>query len=117
MKTSKIIAAAALSILAVAGAQAETYDGVHSLVSANSRAEVNAAGCRRRPQREPVCRRLCRGPRDGSGERSRPCRGSRRSRGPAHRPNQNLHVEAFANSVIPAQYSNPRSVTTRQAGL
>ncbi|VTU14287.1 hypothetical protein SRS16CHR_01017 [Variovorax sp. SRS16] len=42
MKTSKIIAAAALSLLAVAGAQAETYEGVHPLVSANSRAEVSS---------------------------------------------------------------------------
>ena len=42
MKTSKIIAAAALTILAAAGAQAETYEGVHAPVSANSRADVNA---------------------------------------------------------------------------
>jgi hypothetical protein len=42
MKTSKIIAAAALSLLAVAGAQAETYEGVHPLVSANSRADVSS---------------------------------------------------------------------------
>lgn len=42
MNTSKIIAAAALSLLAAAGAQAETYDGVHAPVSANSRADVRA---------------------------------------------------------------------------
>lgn len=42
MKTSKIIAAAAVSLLAVVGAQAETYEGVQPLVSANSRAEVRA---------------------------------------------------------------------------
>ena len=40
MKTSKIIAAAALSLLAAIGAQAETYDGVHSISSATSRADV-----------------------------------------------------------------------------
>ncbi len=40
MKTSKIIAAAALSLLAAAGAQAETYEGVHAPVSANSRTDV-----------------------------------------------------------------------------
>jgi hypothetical protein len=44
MKTSKIIAAAALTLLAAAGAQAETYEGVHPLVSANSRATVSAEG-------------------------------------------------------------------------
>jgi len=42
MKTSKIIAAAALTVLTAAGAQAETYEGVHPLVSANSRAAVRA---------------------------------------------------------------------------
>ena len=40
MKTSKIIAAAALSLIAAVGAQAETYDGVHSITSATSRTEV-----------------------------------------------------------------------------
>jgi hypothetical protein len=38
--TSKIIAAAAFSLFAAAGAQAETYHGVHAPVSANSRADV-----------------------------------------------------------------------------
>lgn len=42
MKTSHILAAAALSFLAAAGAQAETYQGVHQGVSAKSRDEVNA---------------------------------------------------------------------------
>ena len=42
MKTSKIIAAAALTLLAAVGAQAETYEGVHPLVSANSRTTVRA---------------------------------------------------------------------------
>jgi hypothetical protein len=42
MKTSKIIAAAALTLLAAAGAQAETYEGVQPLVSANSRATISA---------------------------------------------------------------------------
>ena len=40
MKTSRIIAAAALSLLAAVGAQAETYDGVHSISSATSRADL-----------------------------------------------------------------------------
>ena len=42
MKTWKLIAAAALSMLAAVGAQAETYQGVHSISSAISRAEVKA---------------------------------------------------------------------------
>jgi hypothetical protein len=46
MKTSYILAAAALSILAVTGAQAESYDGVQSAVSAKSRDEVNVEAAR-----------------------------------------------------------------------
>jgi hypothetical protein len=46
MKTSHILAAAALSILAAAGAQAETYQGVQSNVSAKSRDEVGAEAVR-----------------------------------------------------------------------
>jgi len=46
MKTSHILAAAALSILAAAGAQAETYDGVQSAVTVKSRDEVNAEAVR-----------------------------------------------------------------------
>lgn len=42
MKTSKIIAAVALTLLAAAGAQAETYDGVHALTRDANRAQVQA---------------------------------------------------------------------------
>ena len=41
---SKLLSAFALAIIAAAGVHAETYDGVHSIVSANSRAAVNAQG-------------------------------------------------------------------------
>ena len=46
MKTSHILAAAALTLLAAAGAQAETYQGVNAAVSAKSRDEVNAEAVR-----------------------------------------------------------------------
>lgn len=42
MKTSRIIAAAAVSLLAAIGAQAETYEGVHAPVSANQRADIHS---------------------------------------------------------------------------
>lgn len=42
MNASKIIAAAALSLLAAAGAHAETYEGVHSLTSSANRSSVAA---------------------------------------------------------------------------
>jgi hypothetical protein len=46
MKTSHILAAAALSFLAAAGAHAETYQGVQAPVSAVSRADVEAEAAR-----------------------------------------------------------------------
>lgn len=46
MKTSYLLAAAAFSVLAAAGAQAESYDGVHKSVSAVSRADIEAEAVR-----------------------------------------------------------------------
>ena len=46
MKTSQILAAAALALLAATGAQAETYQGVNTAVSTKSRDEVNAEAVR-----------------------------------------------------------------------
>jgi hypothetical protein len=42
MKAPKILTVAALCLLGAAGAQAETYQGVHPLSTLNSRAAVNA---------------------------------------------------------------------------
>ncbi|GAA4346607.1 hypothetical protein GCM10023165_31260 [Variovorax defluvii] len=46
MKTSRLLAAAALSLIASAGAHAETYHGVEAPVSARSRADVEAEAAR-----------------------------------------------------------------------
>ena len=46
MKTSRLLAAAALSFIAAAGAHAEAYQGVHAGVSAKSRDEVSAEAAR-----------------------------------------------------------------------
>ncbi len=46
MKTSHILAAAALSLIAAAGAHAESYDGVQQPVSALSRSTVEAEAVR-----------------------------------------------------------------------
>ena len=46
MKTSYILAAAALSVLAAAGAHAESYQGVQAPVSAVNRADVEAEAAR-----------------------------------------------------------------------
>jgi hypothetical protein len=116
MKTSKIIAAAALSILAAAAAQAETYEGVQAPVSANSRAEVNAQAVVAARSENPYA--------DGVSSRVAPAltasadRAAIRSQAvaTAHEPNQNLDRKAFVNSVVPSQYNITRPVT-QQAGL
>ena len=46
MNTSRRLAAAAVTLLAALGAQAETYEGVAPSVSLRSRAEVNAEAVR-----------------------------------------------------------------------
>lgn len=117
MKTSKIIAAAALSILAAAGAQAETYDGVHAPVTFNSRAEVNAQAVIAARSANPYA--------EGYAAAVPAVLTSARHRADvraeavaaAHAPNQNVRRESFAGSVIPAQFYNPRFVATRQAAL
>ncbi|GAC1390528.1 MAG: hypothetical protein NVSMB34_04170 [Variovorax sp.] len=116
MKTSQIIAAA-LSILAAAGAQAETYDGVHALTNQRSRAEVGA---------EAVVAARSGNPYGESGTSvATPAQGSTLARSTvlaeayatAHAPNQNLDRKAFVNSVIPSQYANASlSNRTVQAG-
>jgi hypothetical protein len=116
MKTSKIIAAAALSILAAAGAQAETYDGVHATVSANSRAEVDAqavvAARSENPYAEGVSSRVAPAL-TASADRAAI---QAQAEATAHEPNQNLDRKAFVNSVVPSQYKIVRP-TTQQAGL
>lgn len=115
MKTSKIIAAA-LSILAAAGAQAETYEGVHAPVSVKSRAEVNAQAV--------VAARSENLNADAVSSRVAPAltasadRSAIRSQAvaTAHEPNQNLDRKAFVNSVVPSQYNIARPVA-QQAGL
>ena len=108
MKTSKILAAAALSLLAATGAQAQlAYDGegVLPAVSANSRATVAAEAVRAvrspdpfsvaasssvmRPPAQPADRATVRA----------------QAVAAAHAPNQNLAPDSFYNSVIPAQYT------------
>ena len=116
MNTSKILAAAALSLLAAAGAQAETYEGVQAPVSTYSRAEVNAQATEAARAANPYA--------DGAVAGVAPVVASVRDRSAvaaeavatAHDSTQNLDRKAFVNSVIPAQYKIERT-NTRQAGL
>ncbi len=119
MKTSNILAAAALSLLAVAGAHAETYQGVLTPTSVRPRAEVAAeatlAAHTANPYAESVSSRVA-PVLTASADRST-VRAEAYAR--AHAPNQNVRIESFVNSQVPAQYTNGslkvRSV--RQASL
>jgi hypothetical protein len=114
MKTTKILAAAALALLAAAGAQAETYDGVHPLTTLNNRGAVQAEAVAAAHSPDPYA--------DGYGADVAPVLTASADRAEvrseavaaAHAPNQNLWVEAFEDSMVPAQYASARPVS-RQA--
>ena len=116
MKTSNILAAAALSLLAVAGAHAETYQGVLNLTSVRTRADVNAEAVAAARSANPYA--------EGVSSRVAPVLTASADRSAvraeayakAHAPNQNVRVESFANSIVPAQYTNG-SLKVRQASL
>ena len=115
MKTLNIIAAAALSVLAAAGAQAETYDGVHPLTTANNRADVQAEAVVAAHSADPYA--------EGASADVPPvvtastdrARMRAQAVATAHAPNQNLHVEAFEASVVPPQFTNAQPVTRNAA--
>jgi len=116
MKTSKIIAAAALSLLAVAGAQAETYEGVQPLTSAASRADVAPGAVTAARAGNPYS--------DGAQAgvqtiASTADRGSVRAAAvaAAHNPLQSLDRRAFYRDTVPAAYNKPKVSFTRQAAL
>ncbi|RZI89755.1 MAG: alpha/beta hydrolase [Variovorax sp.] len=118
MKTSKIIAAAALSLIAVAGvAQAETYDGVLVVNSTLSRSEVAQQGVVAANGVNIAATAY------GQGVQPQLLASAPRAAvhaeavAAAHDPLINLDRKAFVNSTIPAQYKRAPVSVTRQAGL
>ena len=101
MKASHIAATAVLALLAAA-AQAETYDGVLTVQSTRSRADVAAEAVAAAHSPDPYA--------DGA---PAPAFVSHLDRGTvhqqavakAHAPNQNLDPKAFEDSVIPPQFA------------
>ena len=105
MKTSKIIAAAALAILAAAGAQAETYDGVHALTSQRARAEVSSEAVVAAHSVNPYAEGVSSVPAPTLVASTDRARVRAEAVAAAHDPLQSLDRKAFVNSVIPAQYT------------
>jgi hypothetical protein len=115
MTASKILAAAALSLLAAAGAHAETYEGVQAVTSGYSRADVApqavAAARAGNVYGDSVSSTVA--PALTASADRATIRGE--AVAAAHAPGQNLRRESFAGSVVPAQ---AKGLTfTRQAGL
>lgn len=116
MNASKLIAAAALSLVAVAGAHAETYEGVHALTSSASRSEVAGQAV--------VTARAGNVYGDGASAGAQPFT-STASRSvvraeavaKAHDPLASLDRRAFYRDQVPSAYSKPTVSFTRQAAL
>lgn len=115
MTASKILSAIAVALMAATGAaHAESYDGVQSITSVRTRAEVDA---------QAVATAAAPNQNVTNGSRVAPVLTTPADRSvvaaeavaAAQAPNQNLSRNAFVNSVIPAQYNVQR--TPRQAGL
>ena len=106
MTASKLLSAIAIAVMAASGAaHAETYEGVQSITSVKTRAEMNA---------QAVATASAPNQNVTNGSRVTPALVSSTSRAAvaeqavaaAHAPNQNLDRKAFVNSAIPAQYTN-----------
>ena len=114
MKFSRTTLAASFALLAFAQAHAEEYQGVLEFNSTLSRSEVRAqAIAAARSSTHPdaassVVAAAPASPRDRSEVKAEAV-------AHAHRPNQNLRVEAFADSRIPAYYSNGAKSQAAQA--
>jgi len=108
MKTSKIISAAALALLAAAGAaHAEEYDGVHALTTQRTRAEVQAEGQSVARSGNVYGEGYYAGVTQVDGNSSVDRNAVRaQAVAAAHDPTWNLDRKAFVNSAIPAQYTN-----------
>jgi len=116
MKTSKIISAAALALLAAAGAaHAEEYDGVHALTTQRTRAEVQAEAQTVARAGNVYGETYHAGVMQVDGTSSVDRNAVRaQAVAAAHDPLQNLDRKAYVNSTIPAQYKNGSLAIRRQ---
>ncbi len=117
MTVSKLLSAIALAVIAASGAaHAETYQGVATVSSQQSREAVNGQAV--------VAARSGNIYGDAAGEGVIQLSGRSTDRAgvraeaveTAQSANQNLDRKAFVNSVVPSQYKIQRT-NTRQAGL
>jgi hypothetical protein len=115
VKTFRIAIAASLAALAVTSIHAEEYQGVLQFQSTLTRSEVQAQAFQAARTVNPyayaassVVAAMPTSPRDRATVQAEAI-------AHAHRPNQNLRVEAFAASQVPSYYNIDRSRLVRRA--
>ncbi|MCY1230082.1 hypothetical protein D9M72_424790 [compost metagenome] len=106
MKTLHILAAAALTLFAAAGAQAETYEGVHTAVSTKSREEVHAEAMRTASAPDQNVTRGSRGPETVAVSKARAIVEAEAVR-TAYAPNQNVTAGSRVNSKVISNMKHP----------
>jgi hypothetical protein len=110
MNASKILAAAALSLLAAAGAHAETYEGVLTVNSGVSRSEVAPQAGNEYSEGASAGAQAFTSTADRSVIQAEAV-------AKAHDPLASLDRRAFYRDEVPQAYKKPSVSFTRQAGL
>ncbi|RIX76747.1 alpha/beta hydrolase [Acidovorax cavernicola] len=116
MNASKTLAAVALSLLAVAGAHAETYDGVHTVHSTLSRSEVTSQAVAAARAGNEYSDAASAGAQTFTSTADRSTIRAE-AVAKAHDPLASLDRRAFYRDEVPAAYKKPSVSFTRQAGL
>ena len=106
MKTSHILAAAALTLLAATGAQAETYEGVNAAVSTKSRDDVNAEAVRTASAPNQNVTRGSRGPETVAVSKERSLVEAEAVR-TSYAPDQNVTSGSRVNSKVVSTMTHP----------
>lgn len=116
MNTRNIFAAAALSLLAAAGAHAETYDGVLTVNPSVSRAAVQSDAVSAARAGNVFGEGYASGVQTVNTTADR---GAVRSQAvaAAHDPLQNLNAKAYYRDQVPAEYKKSSLSFTRQAAF
>lgn len=115
MKTSKILAVAALSLAAAVGAQAEQYQGVQAPVSALSRADVQAQAVAAAQAKDQNVTRGSRGAETVAVSKDRALVQAEAVR-TAHAPDQNVSSGSRVDSKVISTLQNPADVRAAAQG-
>jgi hypothetical protein len=118
MTASKLLSAIAVALAAIScGVHAETYDGVHTVHSVASRADVNSQAVAAAHSANPYA--------DGASSGTQVIASSTTDRttmhqqavATAHDPLQSLDRRSYYRDQVPAAYLKPRVSLSRQASL